>query len=498
MKILLINPPYTRFKGMIDRYAPLGLCYLAAVLEKEGHKVVVYNAENPAIGEGKVIWDFEYRLDVFDLFLKRMDDTNDIIWQEIRNTIKETRPDVVGITCKTVTYKIAKKIAEISKELFSDMPVIFGGPHPSVASEEVIKYEYCDFVVGGEGEETIKDLIRHIETKEIPLKNIGGLLYKENGSVKINRRRDFIKNLDSIPFPSKYLLLNNHNYNRTILSNMMGGIIGSRGCPFECKFCSDMNVWGRNVRYRDPNKIIDEIEETKRLFGTIEFYFWDDAFTLNRKRVIDFCSLLVKRKTNIAWGCHTRADLIDDEVILNLKKAGCFKISMGIESGCEETLKNIKKQILLKDVIRASKILNKHRMDWNAAFIIGFPSEKEEQMMQTINFMKSIKPTRLFLSAFTPFPGTELYEETKNMGLINDSIDWSAIETKSPKNAFVTQISKERFQKLFRETMEWIDSYNNKSDTFFHRLNIRLPFYRKHPLLFVKRVIQYLQLKYYD
>lgn len=491
MKILLINPPYTRLKGLRDIYFPMGLGYIASSLEKAGHFVRIYNVENSPKGEAEENWDYVNRLDAFELYLKRLKNLNDPVWQEIKKIVQEFDPDVCGISCKTVTYNIALIIADIVKKLYPQIPIIFGGPHTSVQPEQVIKEPNIDFAVIGEGEKIIVDLINEINTNK-KFENIPGIYFKKNGSIIKNNKQEYIENIDEIPFPGRHLLMNIHGYNKIIISKMVNSIFGSRGCPFKCAFCSVMNVWGRKVRFRSIDNIIAEIKQVKKNFGTIEFYFWDDTFTLRKKWVIEFCNRVINEKIGIAWGCHTKANLVTEDLIKLMKKAGCFNISLGVESGSETTLKYIKKEINLDDVRRASKILNKLNINWNAYFIVGFPEETEEEILQTWNFMKEIKPNRLFLSVFSPFPGTELYDKVEKLGLINESIDWNTVETKSPRNCFVTRIDKEKFKKIFHQMMEFVDNYNNQSDTFFSKIKIRLNFYSKHPILFIKRIYIYL------
>jgi len=498
MKILLINPPYTRFKGLIDRYFPIGLGYLAAVLEKAGHTALIYNVENSAIGEGEVNWEFIHRLDVFDEFLRRQADENNFIYEEIRNVLKEFKPDLIGISNKTVTFKITLRVAKICKSIFPEVPIVMGGVHSTACPDEIISNEFVDFNVIGEGEETLTELAAVLEKRQSDFSKIKGLYYKDKyKNVFKNELRPLIQELDKLPLPAWHLLLNNHNYSKTLYQSMLGGIFTSRGCPFRCAFCY-WEMFGGKVRWRSPELVIEEIQLMKEKYGVIEFYFWDDVFTVNKQRLIQFCNLLIEKKVNIAWRCHSRADLWDADIIKLVKKAGCYRTSLGIESGCEETLKYMNKKLNLDTVRKCAELLNKYNLPWNAAFIIGFPEETEEQMLETFEFIKQINPGELFLSVFTPFPGTELYYKTKELGLLEGEIEWEKFETKGPKNAFVLKVSKERFQELHRTMMKWIDEYNKTANTFWYRLKMRLPYYKKHPVLFARRTYEYLYKMFYN
>ncbi len=259
MKILLIDPPFYRFIDYYNRFFPLGLSYLAAVLQREEYEVMIYDADCN-INPSKM--DFTRLEDNYPIYLKLLQDNDHLIWKELRRIISSFTPDIVGITVWTTFAASAFKIASIIKEMNKDMPVIMGGPHVSIKYDEVLKIcPDVDILVRGEGEETFLELVRTMEGKvdvkfEVKeLKDICGISYRKNGEIFHNPPRNFIKDLDTIPFPARDLLLNKASYN----SEDMGLLMTSRGCPYNCTYCAT-SIWERKTRYRSPDNVIEEIK----------------------------------------------------------------------------------------------------------------------------------------------------------------------------------------------------------------------------------------------
>jgi radical SAM superfamily enzyme YgiQ (UPF0313 family) len=485
----LINPPYTRFKGLVQRYFPIGLGYIAATLKAAGHDVLVYNAENPALDQGIESWGLANRLVAFEHYQNRVRNDDDPIWREVRHVIETERPDAIGLGCMTVTYEISKRVMRIARQVDPKIPLVWGGPHPTEVPESVIKEDMVDFVVTGEGEMTAKELFARLADGGSQFDDIAGLWHKTHGVPVQNGPRAFLPNLDELPFPDHKAMLNLHGYSRALMADMAGDIVASRGCPHECTFCSVMNVWGRSVRWRSPENVVQEMAQTKRDFGTIEFHFWDDTFTIHRPRTVSILRALIDNKVNVTWTCLTRADRLDPELIDLMKEAGCYQVFLGLESGSDRQLELMKKKITTADGRKAAKLLNEKKMFWSALMIVGLPEETEEEIMQTWAYLREIQPSEIVFSVYAPFPGTELYAHTKSLGLLDDLIDWSTVETKSPRNAFVTRIDKERFQEIYKELSAWADHWNvRQKPPLWGGAMMRRHVYRKHPVLFAKRI----------
>jgi radical SAM superfamily enzyme YgiQ (UPF0313 family) len=488
MRVLLISPPYTRFKGLVQRFFPIGLGYIAAILKQSGHEAVVYNAENPGFDEGVESWGLSNRLTAFEHYLARVRNDEDPVWREVRGVLETVKPDAVGISCMTVTFEIAKRVMGMARQYNPAMPLVWGGPHPTEVPGSVIREDVADFVVAGEGELTARELFDRLASGRRSYDDIGGIWYKKDGLPVANPTRAFLPNLDDLPFPDKRAMLNPHGYSRALMADFSGDIVASRGCPHECTFCSVMNVWGRSVRWRSPENVIREIEETKRHFGTLEFHFWDDTFTIHRPRTVSVLKALIDSKVNVTWTCLTRADRLDPELVDLMKDAGCYQVFLGLESGSDRQLQMMKKKITTAEGRRAAKLLNEKRLFWSALMMVGLPEETEEEILQTWSFLKEIEPPEIVFSVFAPFPGTELYERSRELGLIDDTVDWATVETKSSRNAFVTAIDKDRFQEIYRDLSKWADFWNEKQKPFWKSVAMRGHFYRVHPLLFLKRL----------
>ena len=218
-------------------------------------------------------------------------------------------------------------------------------------------------------------------------------------------------------------------------------------------------MWDRKVTYKSVDRIISEMRYVNNRFKSDYFTFWDETFTVNKRRITEFCS---KYDVPAKWRCDTRADTITEEMVRMMKSAGCGQMSLGLESGDNETLKHIKKGETTDDFVRAAEILNKQEIEWKAYMIIGFPTDTEESIMKSIEFIKSLKPFRITLSFFTPYPGTDLFDEVKSLGLINESYDMSLFSHQSPHNYFCPKIPKEKYLVLRDVITKDIDNYNKE------------------------------------
>lgn len=492
MKILLINPPFQRLKKIKKIFFPLGLGYLAASLDKNGFICRIYNAEVPQEKlresiDNKLLLTHHYD------YIGALRDNQHIVWKEIMQTLRNFNPDIVGISVMTPNYGSALKISQIIKEYNKDCKVIWGGPHPTIEAERALLEKTVDLVIRGEGENTIVELCKIIESKshKKDFSNIKGLSYKENGDIFHNQPRELSRDLDGFPFPARDLLL----YKNLYPSSTFGNLIISRGCPFECSYCGVHHIWGKDVKFRSIESVILEIYTTARNYGTREFYFLDDNFTVNRKYTFDLCTNIINKRLDISWNCITRVDLIDNDLIRILKKAGCCHIDIGIESGSPKILNLINKGITLEQIREASKLLKKNHMNWGAFFVIGFPQETENDIEETIQFMKELSPISVEFSIFTPYPGTKLYELSNKLGLIPKDVDWNRFSHQSPENYFIKDVSREKFDCYVKRFSEFVDSYNNSFRSLVRKTLNRNSFWIKHPILFLRKLFSLLKRK---
>ena len=483
MKILLIDPPFYRFIGYYNRYFPLGLAYLAAVLRKEGHDVLIYDADcnvNPTK------MDFSQLEESYPFYLQSLKDENNPILKEIPGTVRNFNPDLIGITAWTTFAASAFRVAAICKEWNRDVPVVMGGPHISIKYDEVMKIcPDVDFLIRGEGEKTFVELAKALESKDKAkaLKNINGILYRQNREIVHNPDREFIQDLDAIPLPARDLLLNKDSYN----SEDMGLLMTSRGCPYNCSYCAT-SIWERKTRYRSIDNVINEIKLVIDKYGTRQFTFKDDSFTVNRKRVLEFCDRLINEDIRINWDCNTRVNLVDEEILNKMKKAGCNGIKVGVETGSERILKLINKRISFEQCKKAVKLFRKVGIHWTGYFMMGLPSETKEDVYQTLKFMKELRPDYASFSVYEPFPGTELFNSGVEKGLVEKERTLDDFYTISPKYYYVKDInrrvdtmSKEEFEKLEFEMKEAFYKYNRGLLRLAKRANSRSKLYLQTP-----------------
>ena len=389
----MIQPPWSEIYGRYKPaarvgvlYPPLGLCYLAAAVEKDRHKVQVFDMESQGMNLSSLI-----------------------------EKVDSGKPDLIGITSTTPLFYQAKRIAQKIKERM-DIPIAIGGSHVTVMSREAM--EDCrsfDYGVYGEGERTFVELVNNLASKK-QINNIQGLLYRENGLIVRTEPRPFESDLDSLAFPDRNLL----DLNKYIWSVPGKGIakfttiLTSRGCPFQCIFCSQRTVFGTRVRYRRPENVLNEIEHLVNDLGIKHFAFLDETLTLDRKHVEDICRGIIEREIEITWEGWTRANTVDEDLLRLMKRAGFVRISFGIESGDPEILKVIKKGEKLEDFIKGYRIAKKVGLETRASLILGHPYETKKSAIRSLSFVRKIKGCdQLYLNISTPYPGTELYEIAK-------------------------------------------------------------------------------------
>lgn len=460
MKVLLINPPFHRLKDFGHTYYPIGLGYLCAVANKLGVEAKIYNAESPDINE-KLNHSENYKEKIrsHKKYIDALYNTRHYVWKEINEVINSYSPDVVGITVMTAKYASAMKIAEIVKDINGgQIKVVWGGPHPTICTKEVINEPLVDFAVSGEGEETFEELLMEIQRGNDNFDKIKGLAYKVDGVSRINPARELIQDLDKLPMPDRGNILFSERY----FESSFGNMITLRGCPFLCGYCSAKSIWTRKCRYRSIENVITEIRWVKERFKTKGFYFWDDSFTLNRNRVVNICNTLINESLNISWGCTTRVNLLDEELLALMKKAGCDYISVGVESGSERILKIIEKNITIKQIKKAVEMIKNNKISFEAFFMIGFPDETAEDIEKTFQLMKEIEGGGVCFSIFTPYPGSKQFETAKSYGLIPEKINWSDYSHQSSENYFVKNISREQFKEYVDNFSQLVDSKNSK------------------------------------
>jgi pyruvate-formate lyase-activating enzyme len=493
MKILLVYPPWLRLFGLSSTYFPLNLGYLAAELRKHGYETIIYDGDFDSSNKTDSFIDAEKIMTSnFKRYMAILQDLDHPIWQKLRQIIETVGPDIVGITSMTAAYGSAINVAKCAKWVNKDIVVILGGVHPTLLPEQTIKEPEVDIVVIGEAEIKIPKLVAAIEKKD--LSSIG--YQYRNGKYIVNSMPgSAIEDINSLEFPARDLLLNVKDFP----ASAFGTLMASRGCPFQCIFCSSHKMFGRKVRFRTAPNIIEEILTVHRIFGTVDFHFEDDTFTLKKDLILEFCKCLKEEDMKISWSCPTRVDFITPEIVREMKSAGCSTISLGIESGSEETLNRIRKNITLNQIRNAVKIIKDAGIRVMGYFVFGFPWETEEHFKMTLDFIEELDMDIIQHNFAVPLPGTELYEIVESGGILpphETPIDWSHFYQHSPRLPFSKMID----QKSKASIMEYIETrigaINRKKAMLRHRRfardsrGRRIKYYLQHPEKLAERLYE--------
>jgi radical SAM superfamily enzyme YgiQ (UPF0313 family) len=458
MRVLLIDPPFYRFVGFYNRYFPLGPAYLAAVL-RDDHEVRVYDADCNVDGDLDI--NYSRLEEKYALYIDAINTPTHPVWEEVRRTIKQFRPEVVGISAMTPKVAAAFRVAELCKDYDPTMPVILGGPHATDKPEESIRIsKSLDFVIANEAEVSFQRLLHQLQNGKEEFAGIGGLAFRSNGRIRLSPPAAPIEDLDTVPFPARDLLMGLDSYS----SEDMGMLLTSRGCPFGCTFCS---VGNRRVRYRSVENVLDEMREVNRRYGTVQFTFKDDIFTLDRKRVEAFCRKLLEEGPKVKWDCNSRVRLVDAELLALMKRAGCNSLKVGVESGSPRILDSMEKGITREHVRTAARQIRKAGIHWTGYFMMGIPTETREDMLQTLEFMREIKPDYASLSVYEPFPNTGLYDLGVEIGLVEPDRTLEEYYRIPPKYIFVKDMTRridtmsdEEFREVEGFMKGAFDSYN--------------------------------------
>ena len=445
LDILLINPPYERLKGFTVASIPNGILALATHLREQGYKSAVYDVDT-SYDEGVLVYNNENRASSQGNYAAALDDDDFYVWQEVRKTIQELNPRFVGITLMTPTLHSGLKVAAIAKEL--GKTVLVGGPHVNIVKDKVIDYDLVDYAFFGEGEHSLLNFLNAFPDVE-KISEIKGIGFKSDDSNVFNGFSDRVKDLDEFPFPDRDLLVYQERYLPTDLATIMA----SRGCPFECTFCASVPIWGRQTIYRSPEHIVAEITQLHDRYKTREFRFFDDTFTVNKKKLIGVCKLLVEKygEKYFSWWCLSTVKSVDEEVLHWLRKAGCEQIHIGIETGSERMFKIIQKGCTKEDAKNAILLAKKYKFWVNTFFITGFPFEVEDDIHETMAFIKETRPDSVNLCTFTPYPGTPLYNYCieKNLLEHDDSYElYKHFGHHSSSNFFMELMTKDKYDVL--------------------------------------------------
>lgn len=407
MKVLLLDPKRVNLETYLI-IPNVGLGYLATALRRAGHEPEICNAARDSLSPE---------------FVARM--------------VAENRYDVVGITIFTPYFTSAAAYADAIRNRVPQALLVAGGPHAIFEPKEVLeKIPEFDYAVTGEGEIALPALLEafaanpdapNLET----LEKIPNLCFRKGNEFVLTQKEHIedIKPLDlpawDLQQPEKFALYPNGIFTK---KKKVAPIITSRGCPYPCKFCGAGLAMGKKMRHRDPDSIIEEIKLLRDKYGILEIQMMDDNFIVDKNFAIEVCEKMISEKTGVVWGCPpgVRANCIEDDIIGLMARAGCYSTSLGIESGSQRVLDLMKKKIDLTTVPEKIAILKKHNFRITGLFILGYPGETVDEMRETVRLSLRLDIDRVNLFTFTPFPGSEMYDELKAAGKLKN-IDYDEL-----------------------------------------------------------------------
>ncbi|MDT8335502.1 MAG: radical SAM protein [Desulfurivibrionaceae bacterium] len=425
-RILLIHPLGYRKEAAghdISRMAnimpPLGLAGIAAYLEREG-----------------------FSADIIDCYAHPDSDAL------ILDYIREKRPAFTGFSCTTSSFHDGVRIAELVKAELAGVRAVFGGVHVSAMQEKVLEdFPVVDFVVVGEGEETLTELLRAGNSEPA---GIEGVIFRDHGgAVVYNGYRRTRLELDSLPFPAYEKLagypdaymLPIFNYPKAPNTSC----ISSRGCPYACSYC-DRSVFRRNFRYNSAEYLYGHLRYLKEKFGIRHINFYDDQFTFNRERVVDFTTMMIEQPLGMTFNCAVRAEHIDFELLKLMKKAGCWMISLGIETGDPDLLAQHRQNADLNMLAEKIRLIKKAGIRVKGLLMMGLPGETESSIRKSMDYVFSLPIDDFNLAKFTPFPGSPIYRNIHELGEFEE--DWEKMDCMSFR--FIPHgMSRERLEELF-------------------------------------------------
>jgi anaerobic magnesium-protoporphyrin IX monomethyl ester cyclase len=384
--IVFINPAVQNY---YFPHLPLGLAELSAYVQRAG-----------------------FIVSAIDAWAEKSTDA------ELRDFFCLHQIPAVGITITSFTMPDAKRIAGIIKSASPATLVVAGGHHPSYDPENYLKFNpQFDCVIFGEGEETCVDWLSRLHDRQ-SWRHIKGLAYREDDShIRTNPPRDPLPRLDDLPLPNftgfpleKYTPHAPYGRRKPYFN-----LISSRGCPYACTFCSK-SVFGRHIRLKSAQRVVEEIDYVCGTYGAKEVHFYDDVFTINKERLAQICNMLLEKKRDVIWSCTTRVDLVDREMLALMKRAGCWLVTFGVESGSDAILGNIDKSYTTAQVRTAFTAARSVGLKINSFWMIGLPGDTPETIGETINFAQSLKPDALSWSILFSLPGSRIFDAERDPG----------------------------------------------------------------------------------
>jgi len=398
MKVLLINPPtkhgmtvirdnlfgcFTKSKADY-LWPPINLALLGAVLKEAKAKPLIIDA-------------------VAVKYTK----------EELGRNIKAFSPDYILLVTASASFDSDVAFIQSLKKSFPKLKSIIIGNHITLYPDISLKKKGVDYLILGEPELTLKEMFVRLKNKK-SLDELHGIAFRKGKKILINNRSLPIEDLDVLPFADRRLIPRAEYFNPLVKALPYTTMNTSRGCPFSCIYCAAGITYGKRYRARSAKNVVDEIEICVNDLGYREILFRDEEFTLDKKRIRDICRLIIKRRVKVHWICNSRIDTLDDKTLMMMARAGCHMIKLGVESGSDKMLKNMKKGVDVAAMRKNFKLIKKHGIRTVAHFIIGLPGETKQTLNETRRFVFEIEPDYISFNIAVPYPGTELFQEYKH------------------------------------------------------------------------------------
>ncbi len=423
-KVVFVRPPNLQKSGQWKKQGvircPLNIALLASFVRERGN---------------------------YDCALVDFEITEVSSYQDMAEIVLRQSPKYVCITTLTPRYPAVVKMAQQIKQLAPDVVTIVGGPHVTGAPQNAL-YDGISFGITGEGEEALLELLNTLEQGRDP-STVQNLIYRDNGNIKVNATRPFIKNLNELPFSAWDLMSLDDYLDPAYFNGRHLAIFSGRGCPYDCSFCASCVTWRRKLRLRSVDNVMDEIRHIVNVLGIKNLMFWDDTFAANKKRAIAICNRIIEEKLDITYTVQIRADAFSDELIEALKQSGCAFAAIGVESGNEQMLEKIGKRETKAQFRSAVKAMKQAGLPIIASYIVGLPGDTHDTIKETIDFAFELDADQSKFMILAPYPGTRVYDTAVEKGLV-DPTSFEQMEALNYYDSVAINLSKVSDQDLIK------------------------------------------------
>jgi radical SAM superfamily enzyme YgiQ (UPF0313 family) len=373
--------------------------------------------------------------------------------QDIQDYIRTGGYSLLMVLTSTMTIREDAEVLRACKAAASELKTVVWGSQPTFMPQASLAIPGIDIIVRREAEAVLRELVNRLDQGGDSWKETPGIGYRKNGEVVLNDFMPYIKDLDSLPIPDRRMLPKDvHYFNPVVKRIPFTTMFTTRGCIAKCSYCASPPFYGERIRLHSAARVVEEMAECQEL-GYREIFFRDELFTASKKRVMEICEGILSRGLDLTWICSSRVNNVDREMLILMKRAGCHMIRFGVESGVQQILDNIRKDITVEETRHTFRLCHEIGIDTHAHCMIGSPGETQETIDRSLKFVKEIDPTIITFGVTTPYPGTALFKEVEAMHPeIGDGtdLDLSKLHTNAFFNQFFTELSNEELSRNIR------------------------------------------------